>query len=321
MYLALAGGVGGAKLARGLCALLAPEDLCVAVNTGDDFVHCGLRICPDLDTVMYTLSGRGNPNTGWGLAHESWRTFGALDRLGGPSWFRLGDEDIATHMRRTQLLAEGASLSQATRMLCHAFGIAHSIVPMTEHAAPTVVHTEEGRLAFQDYFVRRRCEPAVRSIDYSAALHAAPSPALWKALHSPDLRAVIVCPSNPYLSIEPILSLPGVRAALEAASVPVIVVSPIIGGDAVKGPAAKIMRELGVDSSALEIAKFYAKLADGISIDDRDALLAPAIESLGMRTHVGPTLMKDWQGQMRLAQSVLDFASSLAPLPLQRKCP
>ena len=312
MYLALAGGVGGARPARGLCTLLAPEDLTIAVNTGDDFVHCGLRICPDLDTVMYTLAGRGNPNTGWGLAGESWRTFGALDRLGGPAWFRLGDEDLATHLRRTHLLAEGASLSEATRQLCDAFGLSHAIAPMTDDPAPTVVHTDEGPLAFQDYFVRRRCEPPVRHIDYSAAERATPSAALWQALHSPRLRAIIVCPSNPYLSIEPFLSLRGVRSALEEASVPVIVVSPIVGGDAVKGPAAKIMRELGVDSSAIEIAKFYSRLADGIAIDDCDAALAPAIAAVGLRAHVGPTLMKDTQGQVRVAQSVLDFASLLA---------
>lgn len=312
MYLALAGGVGGARLARGLCAQLAPAQLVIAVNTGDDFTHCGLRICPDLDTVMYTLSGRGNPNTGWGLAGESWRAFGALERLGGPAWFRLGDEDLATHLHRTQLLAEGASLSQATRQLCEAFGLSHAVVPMTDEPAPTVVHTDEGVLAFQDYFVRRRCEPVVQRIDYSAAGQATPSAGLWEALQSPSLRGIIICPSNPYLSLAPILALRGVRAALEQARVPVIVVSPIIGGDAVKGPAAKIMRELGVESSALEIAKFYSGIADGIAIDDCDAALAPAIAGTGLRVHVAPTLMKDAQGQARLARSVLDFAGEIA---------
>jgi len=314
MYLALAGGVGGARLARGLCALLPPDALTIAVNTGDDFTHCGLRICPDLDTVMYTLAGRGNPNTGWGLAGEGWRTYGTLARLGGPDWFRLGDDDLATHLRRTQLLQDGATLTGATQALCQAFGVAHTVVPMTDAPAGTVVHTSEGALAFQDYFVRRRCEPAVHRIDHTAAAAAEPSAGLRDALRSTQLRGIIVCPSNPYLSIEPILSLAGMRDALAEVRtrVPVVVVSPIIGGQAVKGPAAKIMRELGVESSALEIARFYAALAHGILVDEADARLCDAIEALGLRTRLDDTLMRDPDGQRRVASSVLDFVKALA---------
>ncbi|MDO9433944.1 2-phospho-L-lactate transferase [Hydrogenophaga sp.] len=309
MVLTLAGGVGGAKMARGLADLLSPDELVIAVNTGDDFLHCGLHISPDLDTVMYTLAGRANPNTGWGLAHESWRTHAALGRLGGPAWFRLGDDDLATHLRRTDLLQAGASLTQATRQLCEAYGVAHAIVPMSDAPAATRVHTVEGELAFQDYFVRRRCDPAVVRIEHVAAPM---SEALAQALVSPRLQGIVICPSNPWLSIAPLLAMPGMREALIGAKVPVVVVSPIIGGAAVKGPTAKIMRELGLESSSLEIAKFYATLADGIAIDDADASLAEAIAALGLRVLTGPTLMTNAASRQRLARSVLDFIGTLA---------
>ena len=311
MYLALAGGVGGARLACGLAGLLQPEELTIVVNTGDDFVHCGLQISPDLDTVMYTLAWRNNPDLGWGLAGESWSTFTALERLGGPVWFRLGDEDLATHLARTSMLGEGATLSDATLSLCRAFGVRHMIAPMTDMPVRTMVHTEEGTMEFQRYFVGRRCEPIVRAIEYEGAGAASPSAAFAAALASPHLRAVVVCPSNPYLSIEPNLSLRGVRESLANLGVPIVVVSPIIGGEAVKGPAAKIMRELGREASCVEIARFYSSLADGILIDDCDRELAGSIEALGLSAHVAPSLMRDHDGQLRLARTVLDFASAL----------
>ena len=311
MILALAGGVGGAKLVCGLAGLLPAEELTVVVNTGDDFVHCGLHISPDIDTVMYTLADRNNSQTGWGLAGETWSAFGALERLGGPAWFQLGDQDLATHLQRTQLLATGATLSEATQALCLAFGLSRSIAPMSDQTVRTIVHTSEGALEFQHYFVRRRCEPELRRVEFFGAESAGPSPAFSAALCAPLLDAVIICPSNPYLSIAPILGLSGVREQIKALEVPLVVVSPIIGGKAVKGPTAKIMRELGCEPSSLEVARFYSGIADGIVIDECDQALAYDIEALGLSVHVVPTLMRSRNDQLQVAQSTLNFASTL----------
>jgi LPPG:FO 2-phospho-L-lactate transferase len=312
MILVLAGGVGGAKLANGLARILPPEDVLVAVNTGDDFVHLGLRISPDLDTVMYTLAGMNNPETGWGIAGETWNAMAMLERLGEEAWFRLGDRDLATHIARTERLREGQTLSEVTAAFCSVWGVRQRVVPMTDHAVATVLHTDEGLLSFQHYFVRRRCEPRVNKIDFVGAANAPPSPAFAAALADPRLRAVVFCPSNPYLSIQPILSLAGVRHALENLSAPVVAVSPLIGGAAVKGPAAKIMRELGNTPSTAEIARFYLNLVDGLVIDDRDRDLGPCIAAMGLRVSVSDTLMNNVADQMRLAGTILDFISSIA---------
>lgn len=317
MILALAGGVGGSRFANGLAKCLSSSNLIITVNTGDDFEHLGLCISPDVDTVMYTLAGRNNPATGWGLANESWHFMDALGKLGGETWFRLGDQDLATHVQRTQRLHEGQTLSEVTSQLCTGFGVEHPIVPMSDQRVATFVKTDSGRLAFQDYLVRHRCMPVVESVEFAGADHASPSPEFVCALTASKLQAIVIAPSNPYLSIGPILAIPGVRAAIAAAGVPVVAVSPIIAGEAVKGPLAKMLREFGHSASASTIAMVYGGLLDGLVIDERDRDLQRAIEAQGVAVHVADTLMRDTDGQARLAQSVLEFVMSL-PRPRRR---
>ena len=311
MILALAGGVGGAKLANGLAQCLAPEELVIAVNTGDDFEHLGLHVSPDLDSVMYRLAGLNDTERGWGLAGESWRFMEALGRLGGETWFNLGDKDLATHVERTRCLRAGQSLSEVTTTMCRSLGIRHRVVPMSDDPVRTVVRTHDGPIPFQDYFVRLRCEPAVRGFAFDGAETAQPSAAFAAALMDPALAAIVLCPSNPYVSVAPILALPAVRAAIMARTVPLVAVSPIVGGDAVKGPAAKMMRELGFEPSAMVIADHYGSLLDGIVIDTADSALAPGIESAGTATLTTGTLMRDADDERRLAAETLAFARSL----------
>jgi len=256
-YLALSGGVGGAKLVLGLSGLLAPDQMTVVANTGDDFEHLGLNICPDIDTVLYTLADWNNKELGWGQAEESWNFLAALKRLGGEDWFSLGDRDMATHILRTQLLGAGASLSEVIEQLSAKMNIAHRIVPMTDERVRTQVHCRDQRtLSFQHYFVRDRCQPEVTGFEFSGIDKARPSAGFSAALASP-LSAVIICPSNPFVSVAPILEIPGVVAQLQAAKVPVVVVSNIVGGEAIKGPAAKMMSELGMPQTALGVAQHY----------------------------------------------------------------
>ena len=309
--LALAGGVGGAKLARGLAGVLDPGRLTVAVNTGDDFEHMGLPISPDLDTVMYTLAGRANPDTGWGVAGETWSFMEAVEDLGGDTWFRLGDRDLATHVLRRRMLDRGKTLSEATDALAGALGIRHRIVPMSDRPVRTVVETDEGTLPFQDYFVRRRCEPRALTFRFENIDSVEPSPGLAAALANPELDAVVVCPSNPYVSVAPILGIPAVAGFIEARKVPVVAVSPIVGGRAIKGPAAKMMAELGAETSALGIATHYGALIDGLVIDEVDAALAPDIEASGMAAHVARTVMRNEGDSRELARETLAFAAGL----------
>jgi LPPG:FO 2-phospho-L-lactate transferase len=276
------------------------------VNTGDDFEHLGLRISPDLDTVMYTLAGIANPVTGWGQAEESWAFMGALEKLGGPSWFRLGDRDLATHVERTQRLARGESLSAVTRVLCERLGVRHALIPMSDEPMPTRVRTDAGWLDFQHYFVREQCRPALREVRYEGAEKARPAVALGRALASVALEGVVICPSNPHLSVAPILALPGVREAVRGAR-PVVAVSPIVGGEAIKGPAAKIMRELGLEVSALGVARWYEGLASILVIDHGDAALAPRIEALGIQAAVTDTVMRDAAGRARLGAECISL--------------
>ena len=301
MILALAGGVGGAKLADGLANALGAEELSIAVNTGDDFEHLGLHVSPDLDTVMYTLAGLANPATGWGQSGETWSFMDALDRLGGPTWFKLGDRDLATHVERTRRLAAGESLSSVTRLLCERLGLRLTLLPMTDAPVRTRVRTDAGWLDFQHYFVREQCRPALREVRYDGAEAARPSAGLADALASPNLQGIVICPSNPYLSVSPILALPGVREALRACG-NIVAVSPIVGGQAIKGPAAKIMKELGAEVSALGIARWYAGLVTTLVIDRTDETLAPAIEGLGLRVAVSETVMHDAAHRIRLAR-------------------
>jgi len=311
-YLALSGGVGGAKLAVGLAHLLAPEQLTIVCNTGDDFDHYGLRICPDLDSVMYALAGRNNERQGWGLTDESWRALDQLGAIGGETWFRLGDLDIATHLLRSECLRRGESLSAATRKLCAGFGVAHALVPMSDDAVATVVRTDAGELSFQHYFVREQCRPEVRGFYFRGIEQARPQREWLQPLLDDTLDAVIICPSNPFVSVDPILQLPGVRAALQNTAAPVIAVSPIVGGQAVKGPAAKMLRELHYASSAFAVAEYYRDVVDGFVVDSVDADQVEAIAELGIAVRATPSVMKTRADRVQLAHDVLQFAAALA---------
>jgi LPPG:FO 2-phospho-L-lactate transferase len=311
VIVALAGGVGGAKLASGLAAVLPPDELLIVVNTGDDFEHFGLHISPDLDTVMYTLAGRANSELGWGLAGETWHCMEALEQVGAETWFRLGDRDLGTHLARTHRLRRGESLSAVTSALCRSYGVAARIAPMSDGDVRTFVHTREGELAFQDYFVRRRCEPQVTAIEYRDAERAAPAGAFARALDSADLEAVIICPSNPLLSIGPMLALPGIRDRLASLRVPRIAVSPIIRGEAVKGPAAKILRELGKEASPMSVAQIYGNAINAMLVDDDDAQQIGQLGEMGIVATHAPTLMKSAADRERVARTVLQFAQSL----------
>lgn len=306
---AFCGGVGGAKLVLGLHKALPPGDLAVVVNTGDDFDHLGLRICPDLDTVLYTLAGVVNPATGWGRGAETWQFMAELARYGGPDWFALGDRDLALHVERTRRLASGEALQGVVADVAQRLGVDARLWPMTDDPVRTILETSEGLLPFQDYFVRRRCEPGVRSITFSGAERARARPEALAALRSAALRAVIICPSNPWLSVDPILALPELRAALAATAAPVVAVTPLIGGRAVKGPTAKLMAELGIEVSTTSIARHYAGLIDGYVIDQVDATDSARI---GVQTLAAPTLMRSLEDRVALARRVLGFCELLA---------
>jgi LPPG:FO 2-phospho-L-lactate transferase len=315
MIVALAGGVGGARLAVGLAALLEPEDLTIVVNTGDDFEHLGFAISPDLDTVMYTLAGVADPERGWGRAAETWSFMDTLATLGGDTWFRLGDRDLAVHVARTQALAAGKPLSEVTRELAQRFGVKHAIVPMSDTPVRTMVLTNGGKLPFQDYFVRRGCEPIVTGFLFAGADRAEVPSALKALVDSGDLEAAIVCPSNPYISVGPMLAVSEIRGWLERRSFPVVGVSPIIGGQAVKGPAAKMMRELGLEASALAIARHYGPLVDAWLIDTRDAGQAAEIRALGKRVEVTDTLMPNPGRSKAVAQALVGLAHACRSRP------
>jgi LPPG:FO 2-phospho-L-lactate transferase len=302
---ALAGGVGGAKLVDGLAAVLPAKDLTVIVNTGDDFEHLGLTVCPDLDTVMYTLAGLANPETGWGRADESWSFLETLDALGGPTWFRLGDRDLALHAERTRRLREGQPLSQVTKALCARMSVEVALLPVSDQPVRTIVSTETGELAFQEYFVARACEPIVRGFRFDGAERANPAPGVITALERADL--IVFCPSNPWVSLDPILSVPGIRAAVSAQ--PTIGVSPIVAGAAIKGPAAKMYAELQIEPSASAVAAHYAGLLKAIVIDTKDAALTDDIAALDVRPFVTNTIMTNQAERLRLAGEVLAFAA------------
>jgi len=308
--LALSGGVGGAKLARGLAAILPPEDLVIVANTGDDFVHLGLHISPDIDSIAYALAGVNDNGRGWGRARETWNVLDELRALGGPSWFQLGDRDIALHLLRADRLARGETLSEATACIARRLGIAHVIAPMCDQPVRTMVMTPSGELPFQRYFVAEKCAPRILGFRFDGSSSARRSGAFAAALASRRLEGVVICPSNPFISIDPILAIPGIRDALQAARVPVIAVSPIVGGKAIKGPAAKMMTELGADVSAVGIARHYAGLIDGLIIDYCDESSAPSIRKVDIEVHATRTVMVDESVARGLAESALDFAAS-----------
>ncbi|MFG1461307.1 2-phospho-L-lactate transferase [Xanthobacter sp. DSM 24535] len=305
---ALCGGVGGAKLALGLEREFG-ADVSLIINTGDDFEHLGLFISPDLDSVLYKLSGLSDEGRGWGRADETWNFMASLGELGGETWFQLGDRDLAVHVERTRRLHLGESLTQVTDSLRARLGISARLLPMSDAPVHTLVHTDEGILPFQRYFVERRCAPAVTGFAFEGARTAQPTRDVLAALAAPDLRAVVICPSNPYLSIDPILAVPSLRAALAAVRAPIVAVSPIIGGQAIKGPTAKIMAELKVPATSAAIASHYGSLIDGLVIDsaDRDerARIATPVEAV-------QTLMKSAEDSAQLARDVLRFADVLA---------
>lgn len=307
--LALCGGVGGAKLAAGLAAVLPSERLTIVVNTGDDFEHVGLSISPDIDTVVYTLSGLSDTARGWGVAEESWQAMAQLGRLGEPQWFMLGDRDLAMHVARTHRLREGETLSAITASLARHLGIGPAIVPMSDDPVRTKVATEAGELDFQRYFVAEQCRPAARSIRFDGAGSATPSPGFAAALARADLGALIICPSNPYLSVDPLLALPGVRETIAALSVPRVAVSPIVAGQAIKGPTAKLMAELGVDVDVTAIARHYRGLIDTLVIDDADRGSVAQIETLEMTAVVAPSIMRSHADRMALARATLAAAA------------
>ena len=305
---ALCGGVGGAKLAHGLASALQPDELSIVVNTGDDFQHLGLSIAPDLDSVMYALAGLSDPVRGWGRRDETWTFMEALRGLGGESWFQLGDGDLAVHVERSWRLAQGATLSEVTAHLCGALAIAARVLPMSDDPVRTRVLTADGWLDFQEYFVHQQCRPAVREFMFAGAEMARAQPDALAALERRDLRAIIICPSNPFVSVEPILAVPGIRSAIQRSGAPVVAVTPIIGGKAIKGPAAKMMAELGLDVSAAAVASRYADIIDGFVIDQADPIPAPL---QGITFFSAATLMSTVDARLQLARTVLRAADTL----------
>ena len=302
--LTLSGGVGGAKLALGLNTVMGSDDLTLITNTGDDFEFHGLHVSPDIDTLVYTLSGKSDEVRGWGLAGETWGFMEALGELGGEDWFNLGDHDLAMHILRTEKLRQGISLSAITADVRQALGIAAHILPMSDQAVPTIVHTvEHGPISFQRYFVERRAEPAVTGFTFEGIDAARPAPGLLDALAAAD--RIIICPSNPFISIDPVLAVPGVRDALAKASAPVIAVSPIVAGDAIKGPTAKMFREMGTEPSVQAVAARYQDIVDLMIIDEQDAAAAKDVQALGLGVVTAQTVMRTLEDKIALAETAL----------------
>ncbi len=302
----LTGGVGGAKLVLGLAQIMPPERIIAIVNTGDDFHHLGLRVSPDIDTLLYTLAGKANPAQGWGREGESWSFMEVLRSLGGEDWFLLGDGDLALHVLRTARLVGGDTLSTISQGFAQAWGVRVNMLPMSDDPVSTHLSTDEGDLPFQRYFVERRCAPVVRSVRFEGAAEAAAAPGVVESILDADTRAILIAPSNPYLSIDPILALLDIRAALVAAKAPVVAVSPIVGGQAVKGPTAKLMEELGVAITPGAIAEHYADIIDAILVDERDP-----VPDLKIAHTSADTLMVTLADRARVAQSALELADRL----------
>jgi LPPG:FO 2-phospho-L-lactate transferase len=304
---AFAGGVGGAKLAEGLYQILPPENLTVIVNTGDDFEHFGLHISPDIDTVVYTLAGLASQERGWGRAGESWHALDVIQQLGGPGWFRLGDKDIGLHLWRSSRLRDGERLSQVTSSICRSFGVRAQVLPMSDEAVRTMVDSSQGLLPFQEYFVARQCQPEVRGFTFEGVEFSSPSPGVLAAIHSAD--AIVFCPSNPWVSLDPILAVKGIKEALQDKLV--LAVSPIIRGQALKGPAAKMYRELGFEPAAHTVAQHYQDILTGFVFDEDDSEEKEVIAELGMVPRALPTVMTNQAERMALARQVLAFAADL----------
>lgn len=311
---ALAGGVGGAKLADGLAQILSAE-LTVVVNTGDDFEHLGLWICPDLDTVCYTLAGLANPHTGWGRLDETWHAIEAVSSLGGPDWFNLGDRDMGTHLERTRRLRMGQSLSEITQAFCQTWGIESQVLPMSNDPTPTIVLTDEGELPFQEYFVHQKCNPKVMGFRFEGSADARPAPGVLDFIQESDL--IVICPSNPWVSIDPILAVGSIRLSLQQKTV--VAVTPIIGGRTVKGPAGKMFTELGFESSAKAVAGHYGKLLCGFVLDQVDGDDEDEIHFSGPEVLVTQTMMKTPEDRKQLAADVLSFGHKMLSDKINRK--
>jgi LPPG:FO 2-phospho-L-lactate transferase len=315
--IALSGGIGGAKLALGLSRVLPPQDLLLVANTGDDFDHLGFHICPDIDTLIYTLGGVSNTELGWGRADETWTFMEELRRQDlEQAWFLLGDKDLETHRLRRAALRAGISLTEATARLARHYGVGATILPMSDDPVRTWLQVEDEAgsrwLPFQEYFVKLQCRPVIRRIEYRGASRANPSTSLRSALQAGRIRALILCPSNPFLSIDPILAVPGLRRLLQDSGAPIVAVSPIVGGRALKGPTAKIMGELGLATDVLAVAAHYRGLIDGLVIDREDGALQPRLQEEGLQVAVTDTVMRSLDDRVRLAREVLDFADAIA---------
>lgn len=302
------GGVGGAKLVLGLCHALPPRHVTAIVNTGDDFTHLGLAISPDIDTLLYTLSGKADTARGWGRAAETWNFKDAVRSLGGADWFALGDGDLALHVLRTHLLRTNARLSTIVADFASAWGIGAKILPMSDDPVATIVDTGEGELEFQHYFVRRRCEPTVHAGRFTGANAASPAPGVIESITDPNCHAILIAPSNPFLSVDPILAIPAIRQALLETRVPIVAVSPLVGGTAVKGPTAKIMRELNMEVSAAAVARHYTGIINAMLIDERDPPASHEIKHAR-----ADTLMHTLDDRIRVARAALNLANSLRP--------
>ena len=302
----LTGGVGGAKLALGLTSLLGGEQVTAIVNTGDDFAHLGLVVSPDIDTLLYTLSGKANAAQGWGREGESWNFMAALRSLGGEDWFQLGDGDLALHVLRSMRLRMGDGLAAIIADFAGAWDITAKILPMTESPVWTTLGTDEGELYFQHYFVARRCQPVVHRISFGGVDLADPGPGVIEAIGDPATTAILIAPSNPFLSIDPILAVPGIREALRSSATPVVAVSPLVGGQAVKGPTAKLMAELGLEVNVAAVARHYGDVIDGILVDERDPPAALTVASAR-----ADTMMHTLEDRIRVAQAALDLAAAV----------
>ncbi len=310
--LALCGGVGGAKLALGLNHCLSPDQLTILVNTADDFEHLGLHISPDIDTVMYTLAGINNGALGWGIEGETWHCLAALEVFGGETWFRLGDRDLATHLFRTSQLKQGASLTDITGLLCQGLGVETQILPMSDDCVRTMVATPTGEIAFQHYFVKAQCQPTVCDFHFVGIETARPNPLALALLNDPQLTGIIICPSNPYVSIDPILALDGFSDALKQAKAPVVAVSPIVGGAAIKGPTAKMMRELSIPTTPTAIVEHYQGLIDGFIFDNADHQYKVPLSDMHVALNMTNTVMKTLEDKILLAETALTFMNEIS---------
>ena len=311
-YLAFTGGIGGAKLGLGLSKILGADELAFVVNTGDDFEHLGLHVSPDIDTLVYTLAGQSNLQTGWGRSDETWTFMSALEALGGETWFKLGDKDLAMNVERSWRLAAGQNLTIVTGELAAALGVTHQIMPMSDDAIRTVVRTEHGDLDFQHYFVRDKCKPVVTGFEFKGAEEASLPAMLGECLRSDELAGIILCPSNPFVSIDPILAVPGLREALRKCRAPVIAVSPLVGGQAIKGPTVKMMQEMAIPNTATWVAGHYADFLSGFILDSQDAESIADIEQLGITSHATQTVMSTLDDRVQLARDCLEFVSRLS---------